>query len=279
MALLDTGPDAIPLTTQTALLDVNRSSFYYRPVGPDPEEIALKHRIDEIYTARPFYGSRRSTAQLQHEGHLVNRKRIQGYMREMGIWGLAPGPHTSTPHPTHPLYPYLLKNVVAAHPDHVWGIDITYIRLRHGWLYLVAIIDWYSRYVVTWELSDTLELPFVLTAAKRALSTAVPAIWNHDQGSHFTSPQYTALLLDKEVRISMDGKGRALDNIFTERLWRSVKYEEVYLHDYATPRDARRGLAAYFLFYNDERLHQSLRYRTPSMVYHARTGGVRASRR
>ena len=143
MALLDTGPDAIPLTTQTALLDVNRSSFYYRPVGPDPEEIALKHRIDEIYTARPFYGSRRITAQLQHEGHLVNRKRIQGYMREMGIWGLAPGPHTSTPHPTHPLYPYLLKNVVAAHPDHVWGIDITYIRLRHGWLYLVAIIDWY----------------------------------------------------------------------------------------------------------------------------------------
>ncbi len=279
MALLDTGPDAIPLTTQTALLDVNRSSFYYRPVGSDPEEIALKHRIDEIYTARPFYGSRRITAQLQHEGHLVNRKRIQGYMREMGIWGLAPGPHTSTPHPTHPLYPYLLKNVVAAHPDHVWGIDITYIRLRHGWLYLVAIIDWYSRYVVTWELSDTLELPFVLTAAKRALSTAVPAIWNHDQGSHFTSPQYTALLLDKEVRISMDGKGRALDNIFTERLWRSVKYEEVYLHDYATPRDARRGLAAYFLFYNDERLHQSLRCRTPSMVYHARTGGVRASRR
>ena len=200
-------------------------------------------------------------------------------MREMGIWGLAPGPHTSTPHPTHPLYPYLLKNVVAAHPDHVWGIDITYIRLRHGWLYLVAIIDWYSRYVVTWELSDTLELPFVLTAAKRALSTAVPAIWNHDQGSHFTSPQYTALLLDKEVRISMDGKGRALDNIFTERLRRSVKFEEVYLRDYATPRDARRGLAAYFLFYNDERLHQSLRYRTPSMVYHARTGGVRASRR
>lgn len=146
-------------------------------------------------------------------------------------------------------------------------------------MYLVAIIDWYSRYVVTWELSDTLELPFVLTAAKRALSTAVPVIWNHDQGSHFTSPQYTALLLDKEVRISMDGKGRALDNIFTERLWRSVKYEEVYLHDYATPRDARRGLAAYFLFYNDERLHQSLRYRTPSMVYHAGTGGVRASRR
>ena len=278
MRLLDTGPDAIPLTTQTALLTMNRSSIYYRPVGPDPTEIALKHRIDEIYTARPFYGSRRITAQLQHEGHLVNRKRIQGYMREMGIWGLAPGPHTSTPHPAHPIYPYLLKNVTAGSPNHVWGIDITYIRLRHGWLYLVAIIDWYSRYVVTWEWSDTLELPFVLTAAKRALATAVPTIWNHDQGSHFTSPHYTALLLDKEVRISMDGKGRALDNIFTERLWRRVKYEEVYLHDYATPRDARRGLSAYFRFYNEERLHQSLGYCTPSTVYHARSGGVCGAR-
>lgn len=188
-------------------------------------------------------------------------------MREMGIWGLAPGPHTSTPHPGHTIYPYLLRGVTAAYPNHIWGIDITYIRLRHGWLYLVAIIDWYSRYVVAWELSETLELPFVLTAARRALATAVPAIWNHDQGSHFTSPQYTALLLAQEVRISMDGKGRALDNIFTERLWRSVKYEEVYLHDYETPRAAEQGLTQYFAFYTHERLHQSLAYATPASVY------------
>lgn len=264
---MDRDPDALPLTVQTALLGLNRSSLYYRPVGPDPVEVALKHRIDVVYTDHPFYGSRRITAQWQHEGHAVNRKRIQRYMREMGIWGLAPGPHTSTPHPQHTVYPYLLRGVTAAYPNHIWGIDITYIRLRHGWLYLVAIIDWYSRYVVTWELSETLALPFVLTAAERALAMAVPTIWNHDQGSHFTSPQYTALLLDKEVRISMDGKGRALDNIFTERLWRSVKYEEVYLHDYLTPRDARQGLTRYFTFYNDERLHQALGYETPASVY------------
>lgn len=189
VAWLDRGRGALPLTIQTDLLGLNRTSLYYRPVGPGPLEVALKHRIDEIYTKRPFYGSRRITAQLQHEGYAVNRKRIQTYMREMGIWGLAPGPHTSTPHPRHPIYPYLLRGVTAAYPNHIWGIDITYSRLRHGWLYLVAIIDWYSRYVVAWELSETLELPFVLTAARRALATAVPAIWNHDQGRHFTSPQ------------------------------------------------------------------------------------------
>ena len=267
--MLDRGPDALPLTTQTALLSLHRSSLYYRPVGPGPVEVTLKHRIDEIYTQRPFYGSRRITAQLQREGHAVNRKRVQRYMHEMGIWGIAPGPHTSLPQPGHTIYPYLLKGVTPAYPNHVWGIDITYLRLHHGWLYLVAIIDWYSRYVVAWELSETLELPFVLTAAKRALATAVPTIWNHDQGSHFTSPKYTALLLAEEVQISMDSKGRALDNVFTERLWRSVKYEEVYLHDYASPREARHGLSRYFTFYNHERLHQALGYATPASLYDA----------
>ena len=265
--MLDAGPDALPLTTQTALLSLNRSSLYYRPVGPDPVEVTLKHRIDEIYTQRPFYGSRRITAQLQREGQAVNRKRVQRYMHEMGIGGIAPGPHTSTPQPGHTIYPYLLKGVTPAYPNHVWGIDITYLRLQHGWLYLVAIIDWYSRYVVAWELSETQELPFVLTTAKRALRVAVPTIWNHDQGSHFTSPKYTALLLAEEVQISMDSKGRALDNVFTERLWRSVKYEEVYLHDYASPRDARQGLSRYFTFYNHERLHQALGYATPASWY------------
>ncbi len=258
----------MPLSTQAALLSLSRASLYYRPVGPDPVEVALKHRIDEIYTDRPFYGSRRMTVQLQQEGHAINRKRVQRYMREMGIWGLAPGPHTSTRHSAHPIYPYLLKGVTPAYPNHVWGIDITYIRLAHGWRYLVAIIDWYSRYVVTWELAETLELPFVLTAAKRALTVAVPTIWNHDQGSHFTSPQYTEILLAEEVQISMDSKGRALDNIFTERLWRTVKYEEeVYLHDYASPRDAHQGLQRYFTFYNTVRPHQSLGYATPASWY------------
>ena len=228
--MLDLGPDTLPLTTQTALLSLNRSSLYYRPFGPDAVEVTLKHRIDALYTEHPFYGSRRMTAQLQREGRAVNRKRVQRYMREMGIWGLAPGPHTSTPHPKHKVYPYLLNGVTPAYPNHVWGIELTYIRLLHGWLYLVAIIDWYSRYVVAWELSETLELPVVLTAAQRALTLAVPTIWNHDQGSHFTSPDYTTILLEKGVQISMDHRGRALDNIFTERLWRSVKYEAVYLH-------------------------------------------------
>ena len=266
--MLDWGPDGLPVTTQADLLSLNRSGLYYRPVGPDPEEVAVKHRIDEIYTDHPFYGSRRLTAQLRQDGHRVNRKRVQRYMRDMGIWGIAPGPHTSTPHPEHQVYPYLLKGIRAEYPNHVWGIDVTYIRLRHGWLYLVAIIDWYSRYVVAWELSETLELPFVLTAAKRALTIAVPTIWNSDQGSHFTSPQYTDILLAKAVKISMDGRGRALDNIFTERLWRSVKYEHVYLHDYAAPREAYRGLAHYFTFYNQERLHQSLGYTTPASWFY-----------
>ena len=272
---MDSGPEALPLTTQTDLLSLNRTSLYYRPTGPDPVEVALKHRIDAIYTDRPFYGSRRMTVQLQREGYPVNRKRIQRYMREMGIWGLAPGPQTSTPHPEHKIYPYLLKDITAAYPNHVWGIDITYIRLHHGWLYLVAVIDWYSRYVVAWELSESLELPFVLTAAKRALSRAVPTLWNHDQGSHFTSPTYTALLLDKGVQISMDHRGRAFDNVFTERLWRCVKYEEVYLHDYFSPREALQRLNRYFQFYNYDRPHQALGYRIPAEQYqlHGTAGG------
>lgn len=264
---MDRSPDALPLATQADLLGVSRASLYYRPVGPVPEEVTLKHRIDALYTDWPFYGSRRMTAQLRTEGHAVNRKRIQRYMREMGLWGLAPGPMTSTPHPAHPVYPYLLRTIRATSPNHIWGSDITYLRLRHGWLYLVAVLDWYSRYVVAWELAETLELPFVLEATRRALAHATPTIWNHDQGSHFTSPQYTALLLDQAVQISMDGKGRALDHIFTERLWRTVKYEEVYLHDYATPRDARHGLTQYFDFYNHRRLHQALGYQTPATVY------------
>ena len=267
MALLEREHADLTLVVQTELLSLNRTSLYYKPVGPGAEEVALKHRIDELYTAHPYYGSRRVAAQLRREGTLVNRKAVQRHMREMGIAGIAPGPNTSKRTLAARVYPYLLGSVTSSHPNHVWGIDITYIRLQGGWLYLVAVLDWYSRYVVAWELDQTLELPFVLRAAQRALAHATPAIWNSDQGSHFTSPQYIALLEQATVQISMDGKGRALDNIFTERLWRTVKYEEVYLHSYGSPREARQGLTRYLDFYNHGRLHQALAYRTPAEVY------------
>ncbi len=208
-------------------------------------------------------------AVLRREGVAINRKAVQRQMREMGIAGVAPGPHTSRRVAGHPVYPYLLGSVTSAYPNHVWGIDITYVRLQASWMYLVAVLDWYSRYVVSWALDQTLELPFVLQAVQGALAQATPLIWNSDQGSHFTSPQYLALLRAADIRISMDGKGRALDNIFTERLWRTVKYEEVYLHSYDSPREARQGLRRYLAFYNHERPHQALGYRTPAEVYHA----------
>jgi putative transposase len=234
---------------------------------PPPKEVALKHRIDAIYTERPFYGVRRITAQLRREGVVVNHKAVARHMREMGLAALAPGPNLSKRAHKASIYPYLLRDVTAGRPNHIWGIDITYIRLRDGWMYLVAILDWFSRYIVSWELDDTLAQPFVLRAVERALCVATPLIINSDQGSHFTSPQYTRLVLAARVQISMDGRGRALDNIFTERLWRTIKWEEVYLQEYATPRDARRGLSHYLEFYNQERLHQALDYRTPAEVY------------
>jgi putative transposase len=229
--------------------------------------VALKHRIDALYTQYPFYGSRRITAQLRREGVEVNRKAVQRHMQEMGIAGISPGPNLSRRAHGEQVYLYLLRDLTSSYPNHVWDIDITYIRVRTSWMYLVAVLDWFSRYIVSWELDDTLHLTFVLAAVERALAQAKPVIWNSDQGSHFTSPQYRALLLGAGVRISMDGKGRALDNIFVERLWRSVKYEEVYPNAYATPRDARQGLAHYLTYYNDERPHQALGYRTPAEVY------------
>ncbi len=270
LTMVERADPEVPLTVQSALLGVSRSSLYYQPVPVSPEEVALKHRIDEIYTAYPFYGSRRVTATLCREGQEVNRKAVQRHMREMGIAGVAPGPHTSRPHPTHPTYPYLLRHTTAAHPNHVWGIDITYIRLQAGWLYLVAVLDWYTRYVVAWALDQTLELGFVLEAVDRALEVGCPTIWNSDQGSHFTSPQYLDRLDERGIQISMDGKGRALDNIFTERLWRTVKYEDVYLRSYGTPRETRQSLTRYFAFYNHERPHQALGYHTPAEVYDGR---------
>lgn len=268
-ALIEREGDVLPLSIQADLFGVSRSSLYYRPVAPSAEEIALKHRIDEIFTAHPFYGSRRITAQLRREEFRVNRKAIQRHMREMGIEAIGPKPDLSKPAAEHRVFPYLLGDIVASSPNHIWGIDLTYIRLAKGWLYLVAILDWFSRFVVAWELDQTLELDFVLAAVDRALTQAAPLIWNSDQGSHFTSPRYLDRLLGRAIQVSMDGRGRALDNVFTERLWRSVKYEEVYLADYQSPRAAQRGLSAYFEFYNHRRLHQALAYQTPAEVYFA----------
>ena len=269
MALVEWGAPGLPLTIQADLLSVSRSSLYYQPVPPTAEELHIKRRIDEIYTARPFYGSRKITEVLRLE-LVINRKAVRRHMREMGLAAICPGPNLSRRNTEHRIFPYLLRHLELTGPNHVWGVDITYIRLQAGWLYLVAVLDWYSRYVLSWELEQSLELPFVLRALTQAFAQAKPQICNSDQGSHFTSPQYVDLLQAHEVQISMDGKGRALDNIFTERLWRTVKYEEVYLHEYATPREARQGLTSYFDFYNAERPHQALAYRTPAQVYFGR---------
>ena len=268
--MLETDHPSIPLKAQAELLEVSYSSLFYPPVPPSPREVALKNRIDRIYTDHPYYGSRRITVVLNWEMP-VSRPTVQRYMREMGIFGLAPGPNTSKPAPQHPIYPYLLRHVTAAYPNHIWGIDITYIPLKAGWLYLVAILDWFSRFILSWRLSQTLELDFVLQAVDEALLLAAPKIWNSDQGSHFTSPQYLERLLTHQVQISMDGRGRARDNIFTERLWRTIKYEEVYLHEYASPKEAHRNLSEYICFYNYERPHQALGYQPPAQAYGACT--------
>ena len=225
--------------------------------------------IDEIYTRCPFYGSRKITAQLNRdqEHQQWNRKRIQRLMRIMSIQGVAPGPNTSQPHPEHKIYPYLLRGVTIKQVNHVWRTDITYIPMAKGFMYLVAVIDWYSRYVLSWTLSNTLETSFCTEALEQALNIATPEIFNTDQGVQFTSQAFTQILLDKAISISMDGRGRALDNIFVERLWRTVKYENIYMNEYQTVLELRHGLTRYFDFYNNERIHQSLDYLTPSEVF------------
>ena len=225
---------------------MSRFEFYYRAVLPSAEAVSLRHRIDEITTRWPFFCSLRIAASLKREGLIVGRERVQMAMREMGIEGIHPGPNLSKCAISHKVYPYLLRNITAQYPHHICGVDITYIRLAHGWMYLVAIIDWHSRYVVSWELDQTLEMPFALDYVDRAFSTALPAIFNSDQGSHFTSNSYIERLLSRNIQISMDSKGRAIDNVFTERLWRIIKYEEVYLNEYDTPRQARERIREWF---------------------------------
>jgi len=266
--MLEREHSEMALKTQAKLLGISYSSLFYQKLPPAERELAIKRRIDEVYTAHPYYGSRKITEVLRREFG-VSRPTVQAYMRQMGISAVVPGPTTSQPAPEHLVFPYLLRGVAAERPNHIWGIDITYIRLEHGWLYLVAVLDWYSRYILSWALSQTLEMDFVLAAVDNALLQAMPEIWNSDQGSHFTSPKYIERLQNVNVQISMDGRGRARDNIFTERLWRTIKYEEVYLHDYASPKEAYRQLANYIRFYNFERPHQALGYQTPAQVYGA----------
>ncbi len=267
MKLLERENTPLPLLLQADLLSVSRASLYYQPAPPDTTELVLKRRIDEIYTESPFYGARKIAEQLQQEGHSCCRVTARRYMQQMGLEAIVPKPNLSQRNHEHKVYPYLLRGMSIDRPNAVWGTDITYIRLTQGWMYLVAILDWFSRYVVAWELSDSLELPFVLSCADTALSKARPEIVNSDQGSHFTSPRFTERFLATETRISMDGRGRCMDNIFTERLWRSVKYEEVYLNEYNSPREARAGIARYMEFYNHRRIHQALGYRTPASIY------------
>lgn len=253
---------------QAEFLGIARSSVYYQAVPVSKEELRIKNKIDEIYTKCPFYGVRKITEQLHKEGEIINHKRVHGFMQEMGIQALYPKQNMSKSNPAHNKYPYLLKGITAGYPNHIWGTDITYIRMQSGYLYLVAYLDWFSRYVLSWRLSTTLELAFVLEAAEEALDIyGAPYIENSDQGSHFTSKQHITLFLEKETKISMDGRGRAMDNIFTERLWRTIKYEEVYLKSYLSVREAKENMKAYIHFYNNERIHQSLKYKTPKETY------------
>ena len=253
---------------QCKLLGLNRSTLYYSPASVSDEDRVIMRLIDEIYTRCPFYGSRRVTAQLSRDQRgLWNRKRIQRLMRIMGIRGVAPGPDTSKPHPENKIYPYLLRDIRIDKVNQVWSTDITYIPMVKGFMYLVAVIDWYSRYVLSWELSNTMDATFCINALERALDLDTPMIFNTDQGAQFTSTSFTKILLDKGIKISMDGRGRALDNIFVERLWRTVKYENIYMNDYQTVLELHSGLERYFEFYNQERLHQSLDYQTPNETH------------
>lgn len=255
----------LTIARQCALLGLTRSTWYYRPAGESAENLALLRRIDEQYLRTPFYGSRKLSRVFG-----VSRKRIQRLMRTMGIEAIYPKRRTTWPAAGHKIYPYLLRDVEVTRPDQVWASDITYVPLRHGFLYLVAVMDWYSRYVLSWRLSNTLTGSFCLEALDEALGRAKPEIFNSDQGSQFTASTFTSRLESHGVAISMDGRGRAIDNVFIERLWRSVKYEEVYLRDYTDGWQAEASLATYLRFYNEERIHQALGYRTPLEIYRER---------
>ena len=265
--MVDCEHPGLSTVRQCALLGISRSSVYYRPRAPSQKDLALMKQIDQQYLATPFYGSRRMKVWLGRQGHWVNRKRVQRLMRTLGLQVIYRRPRTSKPAPGHKVYPYLLGGMEITGPNQVWPADITYIPIARGFLYLVAIMDWYSRYVVAWRLSNTLDADFCVETLEEALGKGKPEVFNTDQGSQFTSEGFTELLEEHGVSISIDGKGRYTDNIFVERLWRTVKYEEVYLKAYSNGREAKDGLEAYFHFYNTQRPHQALGYRTPAEVF------------
>ncbi len=266
----------VSVVRQCVLAGVSRATVYaqQKPRLVDESNLLLSHLIDEEYTRHPFYGSRKMVVFLKTAGYPVNRKRVQGLMRNMGLVGMAPGPNTSRPHPEHKVYPYLLRGVIISRRDQVWSTDITYIRLAHGFAYLVVVIDWYSRRVLSWRISNSMDTEFCVDCLEEALRRyGKPEIFNSDQGSQFTSDAFTDVLKREGIAISMDGRGRVFDNIFVERLWRTVKHEDVYLKGYATMIELRIGLAEYFTFYNGERPHQSLGQKTPEVVYKTASDG------
>ena len=267
--MIEVGQEVLSVRRQCELLGLSRRGLYYRPVGESAQNLQLMGIIDETYTQRPFYGVRKMTAHLRLADHEVNPKRVRRLMRQMGLEAIYPKKRLSLAAEGHKRYPYLLRDLLIDRPDQVWCADITYLRLRRGFLYLAAVMDWHSRYVLSWELSGSLEADFCLQALQEALRQGTPEIFNTDQGVQFTCEAFTGALEGQGVRISMDGRGRCYDNIFVERLWRTVKYEEVFLRDYADPVEARQGLRAYFRFYNAQRPHQALDYRTPAEVYFA----------
>jgi putative transposase len=265
--LIEPAHPQLSIRRQCVLLGLARSTLYDQPLGERAENLQLMRMLDEQYTATPFYGVRRMTAWLRHQGYAVNPKRVSRLMRVMGLEAIYPKPRLSQPGAGHEIYPYLLRGVTVDRVNQVWSADITYIRLQAGFVYLVAVMDWFSRYVLSWAISITMDRAFCVEALERALEHGRPEMFNTDQGVQFTSQVFTARLKEGGIRISMDGRGRALDNVFVERVWRSVKYEEVYLRDYHTVWEARHSLAHYFAFYNEERLHQALGYRPPAAVY------------
>ena len=266
---VEQGHKKIPIYRQCELLGLNRSSLYYRASGETEYNEQLMRLSDRQYVETPFYGIEKMTEWLNRQGHRVNHKRVRRLMRQMGLEAVYPHKKRflSLPDKQHRIYPYLLKDVLVEQTDQVWSSDITYIRMYRGWVYLTVVMDWFSRYVLSWELSVTLESDFCIEALKQALSFGKPQIFNTDQGNQFTSMEFTKVLLDADIQISMDGKGRVFDNIFVERLWRTVKVEEVYLRDYQTVAEARYYLGRYFEFYNNQRLHEALGYNTPAEVY------------
>jgi putative transposase len=266
--MVDREDPNVSVRRQCELLRVSRSGLYYEPEPTSAEELATMRRLDELHLKYPFYGSRKLADALRKVGEDANRKRIQRLMRRMGLEAMAPKPKTSEPHPEHVRYPYLLRGLVISRVNQVWATDITYIPMHAGFVYLVAIMDWYSRRVLAWRISNTLDSRFCIDALEEALNRfGKPEIFNSDQGSQFTADDFTKPLRERGIAISMDGKGRCIDNIFIERLWRSLKYEEVYLHPYEDVLEARSRIGRYLAFYNDERAHQALGYQTPAAFY------------